>query len=59
MAKIYKKLPRGYYLYDVARNSKQAKALAKSYPKNMKPIIVATPSYKVFPYHIAIKKGTG
>lgn len=57
--KIYKRLPKGYELVDVARSLEQAKSF--SYPANYKVIIVKTYSAignaSVFPYHLAKRKG--
>lgn len=71
-ARVYNKLPRGYYIKDAARNLTQARYLHKNWidnirelykkiPENMKPIIVKTgltrgKNKAVFPYHIAVKK---
>lgn len=64
MTKRYKKTGRGvlkrcpstHKLVDVARSLTQARMIVKAYPKSYNPKIVSTPSYKVFPYHIACLK---
>ena len=59
LMRIYKRLPKEYELVDVARSLEQAKSF--SFPKEYKIIIVKTypaiGNAKVFPYHIAKKKG--
>ena len=52
---VLKRLPKGYYFVDCARSLTQARDIVKAY-RGYSPKIVSTPSYKVFPYHIAVPK---
>lgn len=53
---VLKRCPSTHKFIDVARSLTQARMLIKAYPKHYRPKIVSTPSYKVYPYHIACLK---
>jgi len=48
--------PNTHYFGDCARSLTQARSMKKYTPKEYDPKIVRTPKYKVFPYHIAVRK---
>ena len=55
--KILSKLPAGYEIVDPCRDLEQAiDFVTNSYPKEWKPVIIKTPEYPIFPYHIAIPR---
>lgn len=63
-ARIYKTKPSGrtHVAYDAARDAHQARALHRSYPRDMRPIIVKTGPSRgknkhTFPYHIYVPRG--